>query len=139
EITLKHLQCPNISGISNQIEEIKFAGCEINIKDFLGLDKLTSLSILSANITSMDFLYHVKVSYLAYLSLSGNIIKELDFAIFKFIPNVHYLNLSFNRIVTITKAQLPTTYNLKSLDLRGNGIWLISDFIYLFNKSTDYL
>ncbi|KAI0986472.1 hypothetical protein GJ496_011441, partial [Pomphorhynchus laevis] len=140
EITLKHLQCPNISGISNQIEEIKFAGCEINIKDFLGLDQLTSLSILSANITSMDFLYHVKVSYLAYLSLSGNIIKELDFAIFKFIPNVHYLNLSFNRIVTITKAQLPTTYNLKSLDLRGNGICnLIQNYDSTGRQLSDYM
>ncbi|KAI0988205.1 hypothetical protein GJ496_006864 [Pomphorhynchus laevis] len=39
-ITLKHLQCLNINGISNQIEEIKFSGCEINIKDYLGLDKL---------------------------------------------------------------------------------------------------
>ncbi|KAI0985298.1 hypothetical protein GJ496_004792 [Pomphorhynchus laevis] len=49
------------------------------------------------------------------------------------------LNLSFNRRVTITKAQPPETYNLKSLDLRGNGFQLISNFVYLFKKSTDYL
>ncbi|KAI0986741.1 hypothetical protein GJ496_008013 [Pomphorhynchus laevis] len=106
---------------------------------FHGTTGATTMSILRSNITSMDFLYRVNAPYLVHLSLSGNIIEELNFAIFKFIPNVHYLNLSFNRILTITKAQLPETYNLKSLDLRGNGIQLISDFVYLFKKSTDYL
>ncbi|KAI0989325.1 hypothetical protein GJ496_010165 [Pomphorhynchus laevis] len=117
----------------------RFSGCEISIKDYLGLDKLTYMSILGSNVTSMNFLCRVYAPYLVHLSLSGNIIEELNFAIFKLIPNVQYLNLSFNRILTITKAQLPETYNLKSLDLRGNGIQLISDFVYLFKKSTDYL
>ncbi|KAI0989669.1 hypothetical protein GJ496_000480, partial [Pomphorhynchus laevis] len=160
-MTLKHRQCFNASRISSQIEEIKFSGCQINMKDYFGLDNLTyielestvltdfdllygttgasTISILSSNIASMDFLYRVKAPSLTHLSLSGNIIEELNFAIFKSIPNVQYLNLSFNRIVVIAKAQLPNTYNLKSLDLRGNRIQLISDFIYLFNKSTDYL
>ncbi|KAI0977884.1 hypothetical protein GJ496_000242 [Pomphorhynchus laevis] len=136
-ITLNHLQCPNINGIFNQIEEIRFSGCAINIKDYFGLDKLTyielkstvltdwvslhgttgatTISILRSNVSSMNFLYRVNASYLVHL------------------------NLSFNRIVKITKAQLPKTYNLKSLDLSGNGIQLISDFVYLFKKSTDYL
>ncbi|KAI0989324.1 hypothetical protein GJ496_010165 [Pomphorhynchus laevis] len=100
----------------------RFSGCEISIKDYLGLDKLTYMSILGSNVTSMNFLCRVYAPYLVHLSLSGNIIEELNFAIFKLIPNVQYLNLSFNRILTITKAQLPETYNLKSLDLRGNGI-----------------
>ncbi|KAI0986831.1 hypothetical protein GJ496_008252, partial [Pomphorhynchus laevis] len=136
-ISLKHLQCLNIRELSNTIEEIKFSGCEININDYLDFDKLTkielkstvltdwellhgttgatTISILRSNVTSMDFLYSVKAPYLADI------------------------NLSFNRIATIKKAQLPTTYNLKCLDLRGNGIRLISDFVYLFNKSIDYL
>ncbi|KAI0987435.1 hypothetical protein GJ496_000052 [Pomphorhynchus laevis] len=104
-----------------------------------GTTGATTISILGSNVKSINFLYRVNAPYLVYLSLSGNIIEELNFAIFKFIPNVQYLNLSFNRIVTITKSQLAETYNLKSLDLRGNGIQLISDFIYLINKSTDYL
>ncbi|KAI0989347.1 hypothetical protein GJ496_002521, partial [Pomphorhynchus laevis] len=88
-ITLKHLQCLNINGISNQIEEIKFSGCEINIKDYLGLDKLkyvelesavltdwdslhgttgaTTMSILRSNVTSMNFLYRVNAPYLVHL------------------------------------------------------------------------
>ncbi|KAI0981728.1 hypothetical protein GJ496_000484 [Pomphorhynchus laevis] len=112
-ITLNHLQCPNINGIFNQIEEIRFSGCAINIKDYFGLDKLTYIELESTVFTD-------------WVSLHGT-------------TGATIINLSFNRIVKITKAQLPETYNLKSLDLRGNGIQLISDFVYLLNKSTDYL
>ncbi|KAI0977931.1 hypothetical protein GJ496_010225 [Pomphorhynchus laevis] len=101
-MTLKHRQCFNASRISSQIEEIKFSGCQINMKDYFGLDNLTyielestvltdfdllygttgasTISILSSNIASMDFLYRVKAPYLTHLSLSGNIIEELNFA-----------------------------------------------------------
>ncbi|KAI0978054.1 hypothetical protein GJ496_006063 [Pomphorhynchus laevis] len=53
--------------LSSQLKSITFSGCQMNFKDFLGLD------------------------------------------------------------------------NLKYMDLRGNGIQLISDFVYLLNKSTNYL
>ncbi|KAI0984190.1 hypothetical protein GJ496_004500 [Pomphorhynchus laevis] len=81
-----------------------------------GTTRASTISILRSNITSMDFLYRIRAPALIHLSLSGNIIKELDFAIFRSIPNVQYLNLSFNQIVTITKAQLSNTYNLKFLE-----------------------
>ncbi|KAI0989120.1 hypothetical protein GJ496_004166 [Pomphorhynchus laevis] len=72
-ITLKHLRCPTISGIFNQIEEIRFSGCEINIKDYFGLDKLTYISILRSNVTSMDFLYRVNAPNLTYLQTDYNL------------------------------------------------------------------
>ncbi|KAI0978849.1 hypothetical protein GJ496_008630 [Pomphorhynchus laevis] len=56
-ITLKHLQCLNINGISNQIEEIKFSGCEINIKDYLGLDKLKYVELELAVLTDWNSLH----------------------------------------------------------------------------------
>ncbi|KAI0986830.1 hypothetical protein GJ496_008252, partial [Pomphorhynchus laevis] len=115
-ISLKHLQCLNIRELSNTIEEIELKSTVLTDWELLhGTTGATTISILRSNVTSMDFLYSVKAPYLADI------------------------NLSFNRIATIKKAQLPTTYNLKCLDLRGNGIRLISDFVYLFNKSIDYL
>ncbi|KAI0986728.1 hypothetical protein GJ496_009953 [Pomphorhynchus laevis] len=78
-ISLKHLQCLNIRELSNTIEEIELKSTVLTDWELLhGTTGATTISILRSNVTSMDFLYSVKAPYLADISLSGNIIEELN-------------------------------------------------------------
>ncbi|KAI0978496.1 hypothetical protein GJ496_008280 [Pomphorhynchus laevis] len=55
-MTLKHRQCFDVIRISNESEEITFSGCQMNFKDFLGLDNLKYIELESTVLSDLELL-----------------------------------------------------------------------------------
>lgn len=109
----------------NNLRTLKIDGHDIEIiyeDDLSSLNALETLYITNSNVTEIAF--PTSVAKLNYLDLSGNELTEVDVSkcLAKQGSTNPYLNVSENLIEKATKIKLPTSYNLRELNVNFNKL-----------------
>jgi insulin-like growth factor-binding protein complex acid labile subunit len=112
-IDLESLKYLNLD--SNQISTLK------NVQFNSNLEKLSICFNLLTNLNEINS------SSLKYLNVSNNRLQEIDFKK-TFLPNLEYLDLSQNYLISIKNDSFLKMYQLKHLNLSHNKLDLESEF-----------
>jgi insulin-like growth factor-binding protein complex acid labile subunit len=120
----------------NQVEIKTFI--DLNSLKYLNLDSnqistlknvqfYSNLEVISLRFNLLTNLNEINSSSLKYLNVSNNRLQEIDFKK-TFLPNLEYLDLSQNRLISIKNESFLNMNQLKHLNLSYNKLDLESEF-----------
>jgi insulin-like growth factor-binding protein complex acid labile subunit len=112
----------------NDLESLKYLNLDSNqISTLKNVQFNSNLEKLSICFNLLTKLNEINSSSLKYLNVSNNRLQEIDFKK-TFLPNLEYLDLSQNCLISIKNDSFLKMYQLKHLNLSHNKLDLESEF-----------
>jgi Leucine-rich repeat (LRR) protein len=111
----------------------------VNVNAFRGLPALTMLSLMGANLTSIDKAFFIDNTKLKALILAYNLLKSINPNTVSSLVNLEGLSIAGNQLTSLDKNLLQYTTKLKQIYLASNQLSALDDGFFKYTPNLTYM